>query len=139
MIAAYEKGTIVRIGFDPDEKVAYLMIAHADWHSVETGKKYTATFQFDNEAPWEGTGIGLREDKQKGRAGVLRFGFNKTQFAADLAQRNGLTIRYNQKIVARISLSGSSVAMKEVLICQKTIDANRPASEQRTEDPFERR
>src|SRR4029077_8979054 len=55
LLTVYDKGTIVRIGIDNNNSNGYIFVANNAWRSVEVGKEYRLTFQFDDETPWNGT------------------------------------------------------------------------------------
>jgi hypothetical protein len=117
------RGTNVRIGFNKAEGDAYIWIAHKDWQSLEDGKKYPITIQFDSEPAWSGHGTGILLDQLPG---VLLV-YKDTRFFADFAERQVMSIWYGQKPITQLSLKGSFAAMQEMWTCQKYMDANRSA------------
>jgi hypothetical protein len=64
MLASYTRGDYLRVGFDNENKNGYLMLANEAWHSVELGKEYHLSFEFDGESPWSGTSAGSRWRKR---------------------------------------------------------------------------
>ena len=54
MLASYTRGTVVRIGIDQQNLNGYIVIGNEAWRSLEAGKQYGLSLQFDNDAPWRG-------------------------------------------------------------------------------------
>src|SRR5262245_43090447 len=54
LIAAYTRGTVVRIGLDQKNLNGYVMIGNEAWRSLQVGKQYELRLQFDSEGPWRG-------------------------------------------------------------------------------------
>ena len=54
------RGTMIRVGFNKTSGQGYIMAGHTSWQSIETGKQYPMTIQFDSEPAWTGSGTGIR-------------------------------------------------------------------------------
>jgi len=54
MLASYTRGTVVRIGIDQQNLNGYIVIGNEAWRSLEAGKQYGLSLQFDNDTPWRG-------------------------------------------------------------------------------------
>jgi hypothetical protein len=127
IIAAYTKGEIVRFGFDPSEQNGglYVLINSDSWKSLVKGKSYSLEYKFDEDSPWRGdflaTDMGLY-----GKS-------NKPNFLIDFAAKRILTISYEGRFVARLPLTGSQAAIKEMWECQRAMLGQ---SAQGSSDPF---
>jgi hypothetical protein len=139
MITEWERGTIIRLGFDADRN-SYMWVSHDSWRSLEEGKKYSLTMKFDDETPWSGPAFAHRT-KQGAPLLTMKWDRGKANFLREFAVSQGVTIWYGEKVIARLRLTGSYAAMAELQNCQKTMDASRdpatPPAGRRVSDPFE--
>ena len=109
------------------------MVANTAWRSVEVGKEYRLTFQFDAESPWSG---GFTAVDMNGLT-VLLNTFKDAKFLQDFGVKQALSIYYNDKFVTKLPLSGSFAAMKSLLQCQEKVNALTGTTPQnRSTDPF---
>ena len=134
MYGSWEGGDVVRMGIDRNQKTGYLFVGNSDWRSLEVGKEYGLTFQFDGETPWRGMFAG----KKMGKATVLVIHVD-AKFMYDFAAKQALIISYDDRIVTRLKLTGSSAAMQSVVQCQDKVDsvvAGRTDPFARQTDPF---
>jgi hypothetical protein len=107
---------------------AYIILGNGAWRSLENGKQYVLTMQFDEEVPWKGpalaTDMGL----------VIKF--SKANFLVEFARKQNLSIWYGNRLVTRLPLTGSKDATNEMVVCQHKIDAAKNAT---LSDPFAQR
>jgi hypothetical protein len=130
MFSSYTRGTILRIGIDnTDNKNGYVMIGNEAWQSLEVGKEYKLTFQFNDEAPWAGT---FRATSM-GDVTVLVNYFNKPEFLREVGAKQKLTILYDDNVVTTLPLTGSYAAVQSLIECQSKVDA---AVSSKPPDPF---
>jgi hypothetical protein len=56
MVASFRDGEIIRLGFDNNSNVSYLMMGNPKWRSLEKGMYYTVSLQFNGipTIPWTG-------------------------------------------------------------------------------------
>jgi hypothetical protein len=128
ILGGYTKGEIVRFGFDRSEQNnnLYVLIDNDSWKSLVKGKKYILEYRFDDDAPWRGDSIAT----DMGLYGKS----NKSDFLIDFANKRILTISYEGRLVARLPLTGSQAAIREMVECQQTMSGGRSA--QGSSDPF---
>lgn len=111
--AAYQDGSIVRIGFDRNEGAGYVTAFNDAWAGIEEGEIYPVTFELDGESyDGEATGIYL-----SGVPGADIY-FTNPDFLFDLAQRYTMTLYNDNGEVMAIDLDGSYVGLEAVLECQ---------------------
>lgn len=131
MSASYTRGDVIRVGINNTNKNGYVVIGNPDWRSLEVGKQYDLTFEFEGEVPWNGTFRAMK----LGEATFLSASFSDAKFLREFAGRTALTISYNGKVITRLPLTGSYAAMKSLIQCQDKVDAiSAPASTH--SDPF---
>lgn len=133
--SAYENGTIFRIGFNAESRRAYLVVGNETWKSLENGKEYALTFQFDNETPWEGNATGFA--KENGSRALFAY-ISDSKFFSEFARKNQISIKYRRTEIARLSLRGSQRALAEMLSCQQAMTSAREHGTHSNSDPFDR-
>jgi hypothetical protein len=126
MLGIYNKGEIIRIGIDQKRLNGYVIIGNARWRSLEVGKQYQLVLDFEAKDSWRGTATAGRIGN--GAIPFLQMKFTKPGFLADLAQQSHLTIRYNNKVVSKLNLSGTYAAVQEMAHCQKVVETVRRQS-----------
>src|SRR5437762_814048 len=114
----YDGGTALRLGFDPDEGDAYLMVGNQKWASIEHGKDYEIEIRMDRDAPWHATATGVDFDGLP----LLMASTDQPDFLVDFMKKNNLTVRYQNQTVANLSLKGTFAAVAEMLKCQDQVD-----------------
>ena len=120
-------GTIVRIGYAPSHPLKkYIILAHADWVSVQPGKDYHLSIQFDRFPAWDLRVRGAR----MGRAPSLSADFEDAQFFEELQASAVMKFDYNGKLNETLSLDGSTAAIAEMNQCQRKQLAGK------SKDPF---
>src|SRR5262245_59275659 len=121
-ISIWERGAVLRIGFDKEWN-GYLSIARANaWQALEPGKQYLLTLQFDNEPEW--TGKFTASQNSVGRS-YLYIKFDSPKFMTEFAVRQSLAIWYDQKSIIYVTLRGSYAALQDLRHCQRNFDAPR--------------
>jgi hypothetical protein len=129
IIGSYTQGEIVRIGLDPSEQNGrlYILINSDSWKSLVKGKAYTLQYRFDEDTPWRAPSVAT----DMGLYGKT----NTSDFLVDFANKRILTISYEGRFVARLPLTGSQAAIKEMLECQRAMLGARSAQGS-SSDPF---
>lgn len=129
----YERGTSIRVGLNQADQNGYILVGNPGWQSLEQGKKYDLSFQFDRDPPWSGPASAIVIDGKPS----LVLPFNKAEFFRDFAEKQTLFVRYQNTTVATLNLRGSYAAVQELLTCQETVEKMRkkPGQEQ-SGDPF---
>jgi hypothetical protein len=135
----FERGTVVRIGFDMRNRHVYLFFAQDSWKSLEEGKVYPVRIVFDGSIPYDGEMRGQR----LGNVVVLAHRNVSADFFRDFMQRNDLQVFYRGSELANLSLRNTYAAVSEVINCQKEIAAAgrssgrpTPSATQPQPDPF---
>jgi len=125
----FERGTIVRIGFDVTAQTIYLIFAHDDWKSIEVGKIYPVRIIFDGVSTYNGEMKG----QSVGNKITLVHRNLSTDFVKDFMQRNGMQVFYRGDQIANLSLKNTFAAVGEVVNCQREV-GGKPGTSNR--DPF---
>ena len=122
MTTSYETGTILRIGMLPSESSFDFTIMNPNWKSIENNKMYPMSVVFGNRNPWTGEGVGYWwGDGSPSLVLKVPFGDNRkvlTRFIDDLMVTTHVVVRYENKQIANLKLTGSYAAMMEVMACQ---------------------
>jgi hypothetical protein len=129
MLSSYTRGTYLRIGINNTAKNGYVMIGNEAWQSIEVGKEYKLSLEFDGETPWAGT---FRATSM-GDVTVLFNSFDKPEFLREVAAKQKLTIYYDDKVVTTLPLTGSYAAVQSLIECQSKVDE---AASSAPSDPF---
>src|SRR4029079_1880058 len=58
MLGSYTQGTLLRIGFDQNNRNGYLLVGNDAWRSLRVGNRYDIVLRFDRAAPWRGRATG---------------------------------------------------------------------------------
>lgn len=133
-LANYKGGTAFRIGFNIGSKnTGYIIVGNNKWKSLEVGKEYPITLKFDKAEPWSGDAIGFKFD-EKDPSAYLFLKFSDPELFKDFMRKTSLLIKYKQKKVTSLNLSGSAKAMLEVTNCQKMMNTSSTSSS--AKDPF---
>jgi hypothetical protein len=138
MIAEYEGGTTLRVGFDASNDSVQFVIGNPDWRSIEHGKLYDLSVQFGNRTPWtaEGEGFWWGDSSPSLRMSVAfdkERQFDAGDFLSEYMKMTFVVVKYSGREIARLKLTGTNVAMNEVMACQTALmesDANK------SDDPF---
>jgi hypothetical protein len=131
MIGSYVKGEVFRIGISNTHKNGYVMLANPAWSSLEVGKQYKLSFQFDGESPWTGSFTAI----QIGDVVALTNSFDKGTFLQDIGVKQALTVWFNGKFVTRLPLTGTYAAVQSLIQCQEKVN-QLTAGSAKPADPF---
>jgi hypothetical protein len=133
---AYSDGTVVRLGFDMNRKVIYLVFGKEAWRSIEPGKVYHVDFEFDGVARYAGDLRGVR----LGSSAFLDADDLTLAFTRDFMERSELRIYYRGVLINHLSLQNTHAAIGEVIHCQQEIAASGAGNDQYRSagDPFMR-
>jgi hypothetical protein len=123
----FERGTVVRIGFDVASKAIYLVFGHDNWKSLEEGKVYPVVIRFDSGQEYKGSMEGQRLAKT---VFLVHHNLNN-DFLKDFMQRNTMEVFYRGDSIANLSLRNTYAAVGEVINCQREIVAG-----SKPQDPF---
>ena len=113
--ASYGDGTTVWFGFTGSANDAYLAFTNPRWRAIELGQSYEVRMRANGGGNWHGTFAGFDHD---GTHGLFESGL-KDKFVDELAAAGGLTVEWQGRTIATLSLVGSSDAMAAVAGCQK--------------------
>lgn len=111
--AAYEDGSLVRIGFDLNEAQGYVTAFNDAWGDIEEGATYDVTFALDGEV-YEGTATGIYLEGVPG-ADIY---FDSEDFLFDIAARQTMELSNVNGAVMTIDLGGTMVGLEAALECQ---------------------
>lgn len=134
MVTVFDEYTLLRIGFwnGDSRDLAYVAVGNPNWKSIEEGKDYEITYQFDNLPPWRASAAVWIS------SGVpfLHTTVDDVGFFDELIRKHSLSIFYQGRTVAKLSLSGSAAASRELALCQQA--HTRPtAPAPAPKDPFQ--
>lgn len=111
--AAYQDGSLVRIGFDQTRDAGYITAFNANWGDIEAGAVYPIGFDLDGVSyEGEATGIYLN-----GAPGADIY-FTNEEFLFDLAKKYTLTLYNPSGTVMAIDLAGSYAGLMAAVECQ---------------------
>lgn len=130
MLGSYTQGTLLRIGFDQQNRNGYILVGNEAWRSLQIGGRYELVLRFDNAAPWRGRATARTIGS--GSMVFLYLPFENSQFLVDLARRVNLTIFYAGNVVTQLPLRGTYAATQELIRCQRVADVARA----NPQDPF---
>lgn len=112
--AAYEDGSLVRIGFDRVNETGYVTAFNANWGDIVEGETYAVDFALDDE-PYEGEAKGIYLNGVPG----ADIAFTNEEFLFDLAKKYTMTLYNDGEEVMAIDLAGSYVALEAAVECQE--------------------
>lgn len=117
--SGFEDGTTLRFGFNEPTSgnKFYIAFTNIKWKSIEDGKDYSVIIQMDSEPKWHVTGSGRRI----GDLRIIKVDTNNSGFISELVKKHGIAIIYKGQAIAKLSLKGSSDAVKALLECQDAI------------------
>ncbi len=111
--AAYEDGSIVRIGFDRNNESAYVTAFNESWGEIVEGETYVVGFTLDDE-PYEGEAKGI----YLGGVPGADIAFTNEDFLFDIAKKYTMTLYNGDEQVMAIDLAGSYAALEAAVECQ---------------------
>lgn len=114
--AAYQDGSVVRIGFDRNVGNGYVTAFNMAWGDIEEGAQYDIAFDLDGEQ-FNGVATGIYLNDVPG-ADIY---FDNPDFLFAIAEKYTMTL-YNQNgMVMAIDLDGSYVALEGAIECQEDL------------------
>ncbi|MCJ2093276.1 serine protease [Methylobacterium sp. J-072] len=114
--ASYGDGTTLWFGFGGARGSSYLALTNAKWRSLEVGGQYDIQMIAGHEK-WRGTFTGF----ERGDAhGLFQSGL-KERFVADLSNAGSISVIFQGRQIAVLSLVGSTEAFDAVMGCQKDV------------------
>lgn len=111
--AAYQDGSVVRIGFDRNVGEGYISVFNEAWGDIVEGETYGILFDLDGQE-YDATATGLWLNNVPG-ADIY---FDSTEFLFDIAKKYTMTIYNENGYVTDIDLGGTYVALEGALQCQ---------------------
>jgi hypothetical protein len=114
--AAYQDGSLVRIGFDRNAGAGYITAFNENWGDIEEGATYDIEFDLDGQ-PYEGEAVGIY---LAGTPGADIY-FTNPDFLWDIAAKYTLTLYHEGYEVMAIDLGGTMVGLEGALACQDEI------------------
>jgi clan AA aspartic protease (TIGR02281 family) len=116
-VQRYQRGTIMRIGYNINDRRIYLLFGRDDVNGVEEGKRYKTRFVFDNGARWYDTTVSV---KNLDGISYLYHSNVGTEFMSDFAVYNNLKIKdVTGETIFNVSLANTYAAIEEVIHCQR--------------------
>ena len=111
--AAYQDGSVVRIGFDRNEGAGYITVFNEAWGEIEEGVTYSILFDLDGqEFDGEATGIYLNDVPG---ADIY---FTNPDFLFQIAQKYTMTLYNEYGEVMAIDLGGTAIGLDAAMECQ---------------------
>jgi hypothetical protein len=134
----FERGSVLRIGFDVVNQRIYLFFGHDNWKSLEVGKVYSLRIVFDGGAS---SYNGEMKGSTIGDGGVVFLAHKdlSTAFVKDFMERTNMQVFYRGEQIGHLSLRNTYAAVTEVLNCQKELGFNSakdPSTSTPAADPF---
>lgn len=112
--AAFEDGSVVRIGFDRTEGNGYVTAFNAAWGDIEEGATYPILFTLDG-TEYDGEARGLYLNDVPG----ADIAFDNPDFLFDIAKKYTMTLFNEGGEVMAIDLTGSYAALEAAIECQE--------------------
>lgn len=116
--ASYGDGTTLWFGVNGARGASYLALTNPKWRSLEVGGQYEL-FMIAGRQKWHGTFTGFERDEAHG----LYASGLKERFVADLSESGSISVIFQKKQIAALSLVGSTEAFDAVIGCQKDVTA----------------
>lgn len=132
----YENGLTLKFGYNPLQDLLEFSVGSQNWNSIEPGKEYELKTMFGQDSPWTGTFIGGRE--QSGLSFLHAATTDARMIQAFMRKRN-LTLIFEGREIAKLSLQGSYRAFEVVMACQKNVMEQLAAPNPEVQDPFSNR
>lgn len=114
--AAYDDGSLVRIGFDLNEDAGYVTALNESWGDIEEGATYDIVIDLDGER-YEGEAYGIYVGDLPG-ADIY---FDNSDFLFDIARKYTMTLSNELGPVMAIDLEGTYVGLQEAIRCQEIV------------------
>jgi hypothetical protein len=134
LMAEFEGGSLLRLGFDNSNDTIYVLIGDMKWKSIEYGKKYNVEIQFGDETKWTGNAKGFSFDPPNNEPWLwISISIDSDLailFFQEFMQEQGINLFYKNSSISHLSLSDSYKAGLKLLECQETMNTI-------DEDPFD--
>jgi hypothetical protein len=117
--AAYDTGTVLRIGFNRLANQGYVMLTSNSWSSLQIGSEHDLRLIFGSAPPWDTVGTAVNLDGPT----ALWLSFVDVDVILDFMGQPNLQIWSDDRMVDSVSLAGSFDAFSEVMHCQGDMDA----------------
>jgi hypothetical protein len=138
----YQRGSVVRIGVNPNDTTVYFLFGNEAWTSLQVGRTYAITFVFDGVATYTGEMTGYSISGST----FLVHNNVSSRFVNEFMQRNAIEIFYRDERIANLSLRNTYAAVTEVVNCQRALiaagksnlSASGRSSSSSGNDPFRR-
>ncbi|WP_406647514.1 hypothetical protein QEZ52_01925 [Aliisedimentitalea scapharcae] len=111
--AAYQDGSVVRIGFDRTEGAGYITAFNESWGDIVEGETYPILFDLDGQE-YEGEAQGIYLNDVPG-ADIY---FTNSDFLFDIAAKYTMTLYNEHGEVMAIDLGGTMVGLEAAIACQ---------------------
>jgi len=112
--AAYQDGSVVRIGFDRNQGNGYVAAFNEAWGGIEEGEYYPIVFALDGQ-DYDGEAKGIYLNGVPG----ADIAFDNPDFLFDLAKKYTMTLYNENGEVMAIDLDGSYVGLEATIACQE--------------------
>lgn len=112
--AAYQDGSVVRIGFDRTEGMGYITAFNYAWGDIEEGAQYDIEFDLDGDV-FTGVATGIYLNDVPG-ADIY---FDNPDFLFAIAEKYTLTLYNANGEVMAIDLDGTYVGLEAAIQCQE--------------------
>lgn len=112
--AAYNDGSVVRIGFDRTQGNGYVTAFNEAWEGIEEGVTYPIAFDLDGQE-YDGEATGMYLEDVPG----ADIAFSNPDFLFDLAQKYTMTLYNEHGEVMAIDLEGSYLGLEATIACQE--------------------
>lgn len=111
--AAYQDGSVIRIGLDRNAGEGYVTAFNYDWGDIVEGAQYGILFDLDGQE-YDAVATGIYLDDVPG-ADIY---FDNPDFLFDIAAKLTMTIYNENGYVTAIDLGGTMIGLEAVLECQ---------------------
>ena len=115
--AAYEDGSLVRIGFDRNEGLGYVTAFNENWGGIEEGTVYPIKFDLDGEE-FDGEAKGIYLNGVPG----ADIQFDDEEFLFAIAKKYTMTLYNENGEVMAIDLEGTFNGLEAALECQDEVN-----------------
>lgn len=136
VVSVFDTGHLLIVGryFKPGKPGFFLSIQNEKWKSLVHGQLYSVSVQFGENDLWDAKTAAFKE----GGVHKLIITSDDTDFLEQFKSSNIVKMFYEDKEIARLSLSGVEKAVDQMDACQKTTDEILKTSrtEPDTSDPF---
>ena len=114
--AAYQDGSLVRIGFDRNQGNGYVTAFNMAWGDIEEGAFYPVLFALDGEE-YNGEARGIWLNDVPG----ADIAFDNPDFLFDIAKKYTMTLYNESGEVMAIDLAGTYAGLEAAIACQEEL------------------